>query len=228
MKHKCFVSLVGFITFIVFIIFPFLNPILLKAYEVLPITVDFNGVIEKNGPPKPWFLRVNNGKAHISVLHQKDENILYLKSESSSFSLGRDISISPEDYPYVTWRWKAMKLPLSGDVRNKNRNDQGLQVLFAFENRKIISYVWDANAPEGTVMNESIGWPFNLSIKVIVVNSGSAGMNEWVSNTRNIYKDYRDLFNEKPPRLKGLRIQTNTQYTQDLSEGMVRGIFFSR
>lgn len=228
MKHKCFVSLAGFITFIAFIIFPFLNPVLLKAYEVLPVTVDFNGVIQKNGTPKPWFLRINHGNAYFRVLHQNDENILYLKSEKSSFSLERNISISTEDYPFVTWRWKAIKLPLSGDVRNKNRNDQGLQVLFAFENGKIISYVWDANAPEDTVIDESPGWPLNFPIKVIVVNSGSAGMNEWVSNTRNIYKDYRDLFNEKPPRLKGLRIQANTQYTQDLSEGMVRGIIFSR
>jgi hypothetical protein len=200
----------------------------LKAYEVLPITVDFNGVIEKNGLPNPWFLRVNNGNAHFRVLHQKDENILYLKCKSSSFSLERNVSISPEDYPYVTWRWKAIKLPLSGDLRNKNRNDQGLQMLFAFENGKIISYVWDANAPEDTVMDESLGWPLNLPIKVIVVNSGSAGINEWVSHTRNIYEDYRGLFNETPPRLKGLRIQANTQYTQDLSEGMVRGIIFSR
>ena len=121
-----------------------------------------------------------------------------------------------------------MQLPSSGDVRRKSLNDQGLQILLAFEDRKIISYVWDANAPEGTVTDESLGWPFNISVKVIVVQSGTDRSNEWITHTRDMYQDYRNLFSEKPPSLKGLRIQANTQYTQDFAEGMIRGITFSR
>lgn len=202
-------------------------PVFSTAEDIFPIIVDFNGVIEKNGLPKPWLLKVNDGKAHVKVLHQGGENILFLRCESSSFSLERNVSVSPEEYPYVSWSWKAVKLPIYGDVRKKTHNDQGLQMIFAFENRKIISYVWDANAPEGTVTDESLGWPINLSIKVIVVNSGSDRINEWISHTRDVRHDYRDLFHEPPPRLKGVRVQANTQYTHDRSEGMIRGITFS-
>jgi hypothetical protein len=191
------------------------------------IFVDFNGPVTKNGLPKPWSLRVNSGRPYAAVLQQNNDNILHLKCANASFSLERAVSLSPLQHPFVTWSWKAMKLPDSGDVRKKSRNDQGLQLLLAFENSKIISYVWDANAPAGTVTDESLGWPLNVAVKVIVVQSGTDRINEWVTHTRDVYQDYRRLFNEDPPSLKGLRIQANTQYTQDRSEGMVRDITFS-
>jgi hypothetical protein len=216
-----------FLTVIVYIISSFFHPLSSMADDVFPIIVDFNGAADENGLPRPWILRVNKGEAHVKVLHQGDENILYLRCENSSFSLERGVSASPEEYRYVTWTWKAIRLPVSGDVRKKALNDQGLQIIFAFENRKIISYVWDANAPEGTVTDESFGWPLNLSIKVIVVNSGIGRLGEWVSNMRNVYLDYRNLYHEYPPRLKGLRIQANTQYTRDCSECLIRDITFS-
>jgi hypothetical protein len=217
----------GLIAIILVLIFSLAWPALSMSGDLLPIIVDFNGGAGRNGLPTPWLLRVTDGEAHVRVFHENSGNILCLRCENSSFSVERDVSVSPEEYPYATWEWKATRLPLSGDVRKKTRNDQGLQILFAFENRKIISYVWDSNAPEGTVTDESIGWPLNISIKVVVVNSGTAATDEWVSNTRNICSDYRRLFNEKPPRISGLRIQANTQYTRDSSEGMIRNITFT-
>ena len=205
----------------------FSQPPLQTTSDVLPIIIDFNGAAGENGLPRPWLLRVNKGQANLRVLRRRDENILYLRCENSSYSIEREVSASLEEYPYVTWIWKAMKIPALGDARNKQRNDQGLQILFAFENGKIISYVWDANAPEGTITDESLGWPLKLSIKVVVVNSGTGRSGGWISNTRNIYLDYLNLYHEDPPRLKGLRIQANTQYTRDCSEGMIRDITFS-
>ena len=57
-----------------------------------------------------------------------------------------------------------------GDVRKRGYDDQALQLLIAFENKKVLSYIWDSNAPEGVSVDESIGWPINIGIRVIVVN----------------------------------------------------------
>lgn len=97
-----------------------------------------------------------------------------MKCKESSFSIERKAHVDSAEYPYIIWTWKALRIPAYGDVRMRDRNDQALQVIVAFENRKVISYVWDANAPEGTVSDESIGWPFNFTVKVIVVRSGQA------------------------------------------------------
>jgi hypothetical protein len=120
-----------------------------------------------------------------------------------------------------------VKLPASGDLREKSRNDQAMQIMFVFEGNRVISYVWDSNAPEGTISDESIGWPFNLRIKVLVVKSGQGGIDSWLTAMRNIYEDYKAFFHEEPRRLVGVRVQTNTQYTKDSAEGFVGKIAFS-
>jgi hypothetical protein len=91
----------------------------------------------------------------------------------------------------------------------------------------VISYIWDSSAPEGTVTDESMGWPFAFAIKVMVVKSGEADVNRWVIERRNIYEDYEKLFHEKPSRINGVRLQANTQYTKDTSEGFIGPIVFS-
>lgn len=199
-----------------------------RAYDQPVLAVGFDGSIDKNGIPAAWTLRTKAGKADAAVVAGKDGRILHLKCIESSFSLERELMISPDAFRYVSWTWKAVRLPQSGDVRDRDRDDQALQVLVAFENGKVLSYVWDSNAPEGTVVDESIGWPVNLSVMVIVVKSGPEDTGKWITHTRNLYEDYRKFFSGPPSRLKGVRIQSNTQYTRGAAEGFVRGVVFSR
>ena len=51
----------------------------------------------------------------------------------------------------------------------EKRMIRALQLLVAFEGRKILSYIWDSNAPEGTVADESIAWPVSLKVKVLTL-----------------------------------------------------------
>src|SRR5208283_56988 len=162
------------------------------------------------------------------VVPENAWHVLHMKCNKASFSLERELMITTDDFRYVSWTWKAVRLPRLGDVRRKDRDDQVLQLIVAFENGRVLSYVWDSNAPEGTVVDESIGWPINIAIRVIVVNSGPENTGKWITHTRNVYEDYRKYFNEPPPRVKGMRIQSNTQYTKDIAEGFVRDIMFSR
>jgi hypothetical protein len=192
------------------------------------VVIDFNGNSADNGIPKPWSAKLRAGRAEAEVVPYKGGRVLRIKCNKGSFSLERDVSVSAGDFPYLIWAWKAEKLPSRGDVRRRARNDQGLQVLIAFEDRKVISYIWDSAAPEGTVTDESIGWPFALAIKVMVVRSGEADVDRWVIERRNIYEDYEKMFHEKPSRVKGVRLQANTQYTKDTSEGFIGQIVFSR
>ena len=198
------------------------------AYDLPAQVAGFAGAIDKKGVPRSWTLRTRIGNADVAVVPESEGRILHIKCIESSFSLERELMIDTDDFRYVSWTWKAVRLPQLGDVRRKERNDQALQLLVAFDNNRVLSYVWDSNAPEGTVADESIGWPVNLAIRVIVVKSGPEDTGKWITHTRNIYNDYRNYFNEPPPRIKGVRIQSNTQYTRDTAEGFVRNIVFSR
>ena len=199
-----------------------------KAYDASSLVVGFEGSLEKNSLPASWKLSIRTGTADAGIVPESNGQILHIKCREASLSLERKLQVDTADYPYISWTWKAVRLPLMGDVRKEGYDDQALQLLVAFENRRVLSYVWDSNAPEGAVVDESIGWPVNLAIRVIVVKSGAADTGKWITQTRNIYEDYRRFFNEPPPRVKGVRIQSNTQYTGDTAEGFVRNIVFSR
>ena len=199
-----------------------------KASDAPTLAVGFDGATENNGLPASWKLSVRAGTADAGIAPENNRQILHIKCREASFSLERTLPVDPADYPYISWTWKAVRLPLLGDVRQKGHNDQALQLLVAFENRRVLSYVWDSNAPEGAVVDESIGWPVNLAIKVIVVKSGGADTGKWITLKRNICEDYRAFFNGPPPGVQGVRIQSNTQYTRDTAEGYVWDIVFSR
>ena len=178
--------------------------------------------------PRGWKLKEKRGDAEFKVIKEDSENVIYLKSNSASFSFEKPIDIDPKKYPYVVWKWKVLRLPEAGDVRAKKKNDQAAQLLVLFDGKRSISYVWDTGAPEGTVMDESIGWPVNIKIKVLVVKSGGADLNKWISFERNILEDYRRLYNEDPTLIKGIRIQINTQYTGTIAETFFGNIVFRK
>lgn len=199
----------------------------LEARENPPPGIDFTRSASK-ALPDDWKLKVHKGRAIAGLESENGENVMHVKSVNSSFALEHTLAVDSRDYPYLTWTWKALSLPLKGDVREKSRDDQALQLLVGFGDGRIISYVWDANAPEGTVVDRSLGWPISIKIKIVVINSGESGIGKWLTNTRNVYQDYRRLFGKTPPLVKGIRLQTNSQYTSDSGEGFLKNIAFTK
>jgi len=204
-----------------------LNPVAAMA-GAEAASVGFDGALNAKGLPADWNLKVHEGTAKANLVAEKGEKVLHMKSSDSSFALDRDVAVDVREYPYLVWSWKAVSLPPQGDVREKSKDDQALQLLVGFKDGRVLSYVWDTNAPEGTVVSESLPWPLSVKIKVLVVESGGTDVGKWITNTRNVYNDYKRLFGKEPPAVAKVRLQMNTQYTGDSAEGFVGGILFSR
>ncbi len=190
------------------------------------IKLDFSGPVNEDGVPGGWKLKERKGRAVFRVTEEEGSPVLYVKSERASFSFERRLNISPYTYPVIKWKWKVIKLPEGADLRQKDKNDQAAQVLVLFEGKKTISYVWDTSAPANTVTDESIGWPINIKIKVIVVRSGNKDLKKWVTIERNLLEDYRRLYGQEPGNIRGIRIQINTQHTGTTAEAAFSSIFF--
>lgn len=190
--------------------------------------LDFSGSEDAKGLPAGWSLKVHQGDAQAGLVEEDGEKILHMKSVKSSFALEHDLVVNVRKYHYLVWTWKALSLPPKGDVRHRSSDDQALQLLVAFRDGRVLSYIWDANAPEGTVVDRSIPWPFSIRIKVIVVQSGGNDLGKWITNERDIYKDYRRFFGKEPPPVERVRVQMNTQHTDSRAEGYVRDVVFSQ
>jgi hypothetical protein len=176
--------------------------------------------------PSGWQIKVNHGRPEISVCRDGEggEPCLHLKSVKASFALERGVDVSPEKLPYLTWSWKVTSLPAGGDFRQSSTDDQAAQVLVAFADRRIITYLWDSTAPKGA-MQSSSQIPL-VHIFAVVCQSGAAEANRWVAENHNVAADYQRAYGKTAPHVKGLRLQINSQHTGTVAESYFGEVAF--
>jgi hypothetical protein len=174
--------------------------------------------------PSGWEIKVNHGKPVVSVCRDADTACLHLLSISSSFSLEKSVDVDPAKMPYLTWSWKVAQLPGGGDFRKASTDDQAAQLLVAFTDRRVISYIWDTRAPKGVM--ESVSSIPLLRIVAVVCESGAGQANQWIAESRNVAADYARAYGKPAPRVKGLRIQINSQHTGTVAESYFGEVAF--
>jgi len=174
--------------------------------------------------PAGWEIKVNHGKPVVSVCKDGDTACLHLLSVGSSFSLEKAVDVDPAQMPYLTWSWKVAQLPGRGDFRRAATDDQAAQLLVAFTDRRVISYIWDTGAPKGTM--ESVSSIPLLHIVAVVCESGPGQANQWIAESRNLSADYAKAFGKPAPRVRGLRIQINSQHTGSVAESYFGEVAF--
>jgi len=191
-------------------------PILFDAAFAISMAV-LGGMSFDPGPiPAEWQVKEHSGKPQISTCSESAGFCVRLTSLNSSFSLERSVDVNPGDLPYLTWSWKVAQLPPSGDFRKTSTDDQAAQVLVAFADRRVLSYIWDSNAPKGA-MQAASSIPL-VHVVAVVCESGPKDLNKWLNETRNVAADYARAFGRPAPRIKGIRLQINTQHTGGRAE----------
>jgi len=175
--------------------------------------------------PPGWALKVNAGHPDISFADPGDPNAaIRLRSVKSSYALERAVDIDPSTMPYLYWSWKVSQLPRGGDFRHMSTDDQAAQVMVAFADRRILTYLWDSTAPQGT-MESASSIPL-VHIFAIVCRSGGGDINQWLQENRNIEADYQKAFGKPAPHVKGLRLQINSQHTGSNAESYFGEVAF--
>jgi hypothetical protein len=173
--------------------------------------------------PADWMIKVNHGKPELSVCGD-GESCLRLKSVRSSFGLEHEVDVDPGALPWLLWKWKVTQLPTGGDFRHAASDDQAAQVLVAFADKRILTYLWDTSAPKGIAASAS-SIPF-VRIYAFVCRSGDSEANQWITETRNVASDYERAYGKPAPRVKGLRLQINSQHTGTVAESYFGEVAF--
>jgi hypothetical protein len=174
--------------------------------------------------PDGWELKTNSGKPDISTAMDGDATVLHFKSVKSSFSLEKGVDVDAAKMPYLAWHWKVTQVPKGGDFRHRWSDDQAAQVLVAFDERHVLTYIWDTTAPAGTM--ESASSPPLIHIFAIVCRSGTAQLNQWLAESHDVAADYLKAFGKPAPHVKGLRLQINSQHTDSTAESYFAEVIF--
>ena len=197
-----------------------------RAADDSIVIADFSTWIMPRGMPPSWELKVKSGKAAFDVMRDGDIPALHLKSVDSSFSVQGKVNVDVKRYPVLSWRWKVTQLPKGGDFRKSRTDDQAAQLFLAFTETKAIVYIWDTTAPQG-LMESTSPVPF-MTVKVVVVRSGPDELGKWIAETRNVYDDYKKLYGDEPPVVKGMRFQINSQHTKTSAESWFADVVFQK
>ena len=174
--------------------------------------------------PDGWQVKVNHGTPEIATVREGNNSFLDLKSHNSSYGLERNVDVDPRQAPFLTWKWKVKQLPPGGDFRRAKSDDQAAQVLVAFADKRVLTYIWDTTAPTG-IMESASSLPL-VHIFAVVCRSGVSDMNRWLTESRNLVGDYEKAYGRPAPRVKGIRLQINTQHTGTSAESCFAEVAF--
>lgn len=182
------------------------------------------------GVPVGWMLKEFVGHSAIELV--RDGRLaVRLRSDRASFALHRDVVVELREFPYLSWAWKVTKLPTGGDVRDAARDDQAAQVYVIFPRwpsprtaSDVVGYVWDSRAPAGTHLKS----PRADNVRIVVVESGPARLNEWLVYERNVAVDYVALFGRQPPRVGKVAVMVDSNDTRGETEALFGDLVFAR
>lgn len=189
----------------------------------------FSGLKERTVPVE-WRIKEWKGKSDVRLVHDDTvKEALCLKSSGTSTALYKEISLNIKEHPFLNWQWKVTKIPAGGDVRNKATDDQAAQIYVVFPkfpsqiNSRMLGYIWDSNAPAGSEVTSA-----KLSTtKYIVLKSGEKEIGKWFSEKRNVYEDYKKLFNEEPPMVGSIALMIDSDDTKSSAESFFGDIYLS-
>ena len=208
---------------------------------------------QAGGPfPDSWKpLTFHKIDEHTEYSLVEDDGTVVVKavSRGSSSGLTREVTIDPEQYPIVEWRWKIENVLQKSDVTTKEGDDYParLYITFAYDESKIgfleqaqyelakllhgkypptgaINYIWESRSPVGTIVPN----PYTDRVMMIVLESGEAKVGQWVTESRNLYEDYRKAFGDDPPPISGVAVMTDTDNTQESAVAYYGDITFKK
>jgi len=212
----------------------------------------FSAAQEHGSLPSGWKpLTFSSINEHTQYFLVKNDNTVVVKavSERSASGLAREMTIDPKEYPIVEWRWKVENILKKGDVSRKEGDDYSarLYIMFEYDSNKVgifeqikyeaaklfygqyppiatINYIWANHASVGTIVPN----PYTDRSQMIVTQSGTGKIRQWVTEVRNILEDYRQAFGEDPSKISGVAIMTDTDNTQESVIAYFGDIVFKR
>ncbi|MDH4185730.1 MAG: DUF3047 domain-containing protein [Nitrospira sp.] len=252
MRSSIILSIIGTGS-ILFLMMNSIQPNRLQAESPAVVEVGTFSAARPDGPwPAGWkpltFPKIPGHTAY-RLVNESGRVVVHAVSQASSSGLTREILIDPREYPIIQWQWKVSNILKAGDVARKDGDDYParIYVTFQYDSRSVglfgkatyeaarliygqypplgaINYIWESRAPAGT----SVPNPYTDQVYMIVIESGPAKLNTWITEERNVYEDYTRLFGKEPPMISGVAIMTDTDNTRESAEAYYGDIVFKK
>jgi len=161
-----------------------------------------------------WQEKSFSGHTRYRVVAEGGGQVLQADSRDAASGLVYEIKADPRQLPILSWRWKVAGTVPGGDERSKQGDDYAARIYVIFPHwffpkTKTLNYIWANRLPQG----EHIPNPFTGNAIMLAVESGPGQAGEWISERRNVFQDYRQVFGNDPPTIGAIAIMTDTDNT---------------
>ena len=204
------------IIIIIFIIIIFYSPAndLLTDNKFL-VLENFEKYSDSSAVFKHWLLRDENvGEASniYKMKTEKNNQFLNARSEANSVQIAKKVDWDIKSYPVFSWKWRITELPSGANEEARGKNDSGASIYVIFQRDRIpflswkyqpvnvIKYVWSTTLPIGKIVKKEKSKAGKIIYEgyFFVVQSGTKNLGKWITEERDILKDYKKVFGDSP------------------------------
>ena len=176
---------------------------------------------EEPSPVKGW--RLVKYFAVPPTRYSKTDGIIKAESLGSRASLFKEVKEKEKDHPILSWKWKVSNVVRSAIETRKDRHDAAARVMVVFGKEQSfklfgkepaglrIEYIWASHLPKGQMFDH----PADKDCKIFVLESGEGKAGQWVFESRNLHKDFKEAFKTDPPGVTAIGIQTDTDHSNE-------------
>jgi hypothetical protein len=138
------------------------------------------------------FRRVDTPEGAVIRCHCDDDAMILQKSVEAPFT--------PDTR--VRWSWKIESLPSTRAEDSRTTHDY-LSLAVEFDNGQDLTYFWSAALePERSFRCPIATWRQRETH--VVIRSGHEGLGRWVSEKRDVWRDYQNAIGSPPDRIVGV------------------------
>jgi hypothetical protein len=191
-------------------------------------------------PPAAWKFATLPRKiaTKFSIVDLGGARVLKVESDESYGNLVHAMHAQIGERATLAWRWRVDKLLEDADIKTRAGDDSAAKmcVFFGFDAAKLplgertrlsiansttgqdvptqtLCYVWDNKLPVDTGLINA----FTKRIRFIVLQSGNAKLEQWVSQKRSLAVDYLRMFGDeaegKVPEVVGVAVSADADNT---------------
>lgn len=201
------------------------------------IETDSSAVLYWQVPTKTGPLSINRDQNWIQECDRPPQSF----ARTIARGQNRDHLLDVTDYRYFSWNWKVNNTiddwqTVDKDGRIQPEGDDfaakiGISILKKGSDKpREISYIWTHSLPEDSVIiheKRIIFWRFQYHR--IVAESGDARVGQWVSETRDLYADYKRIYpNEEPGEIVRIYVMSDSDNTDSEVTGHFADLQFTQ
>jgi len=162
------------------------------------------------------------GETLFKLKEENGDKVLHVKANQGSASgLYKEIRLSLKERPWMVWKWKALQVHQSADLRIKEKEDMTMAVFVVFPHpwipfkTRTLAYVWTSKQHQAgqRVPGRSHTW--------FVLQAGEKNLGKWMEERRNLVDDYKTVYGEELDEEEAiLAIFTDNDQTGEAAEGL--------